>query len=276
MSYAIATRFFTGCFGWTCPVLLFSGLIALFPLWVKAQCTTDWDASGEWEFRQVGQRKPIKLQLQQQGKVLTGTGVLPDGKITRNSGMSFDGVENLHGTADGYITGDSFSLHIFWENGSTGVYNGRIMPSGKVEGKGYEKGSPKVLVVWDSVGRLKCLPPTPAKSAPPTVPKPLKATGRKPVPAKIEQPPMKVPGIVTSQIIWPFLNAPTGFVVLTWDAGADHPYAEVWSKVNGGQEQFLVELGKGQRQVPVERYKQYTYTLTDAGKTLATVSFVGQ
>jgi hypothetical protein len=76
-------------------------------------------------------------------------------------------------------------------------------------------------------------------------------------------------------VIFPHPSVSTGFTVLTWDAGLDHPYAEVWVKVNNGDEQFLVEQGKGLRQVPVERGKQYTYILTDAGKTLATVIVVG-
>ena len=84
---------------------------------------------------------------------------------------------------------------------------------------------------------------------------------------------MKVPGIVASQVIYQFPGAPAGSVVLTWDGGPDHPYAEVWFKVNNSDAAFLVEQGKGGRQVTVERGKSYTYILTDAGKTLATVGF---
>jgi hypothetical protein len=85
---------------------------------------------------------------------------------------------------------------------------------------------------------------------------------------------MNVPGIIASQVIYPDASNRLGFVVLTWDAGHDHPYAEVWYKVNNSDDIFLVELGKGSRQVPAERGRLYTYILTDAGKTLATVSFV--
>ena len=84
------------------------------------------------------------------------------------------------------------------------------------------------------------------------------------------------PGIVASQAIFPNPYVHTGFVILAWDAGPDHPYAEVWFKINNGDEVSLVEQGKGSRQIPVERGKLYQYILTDAGKTLATVSFLAQ
>ena len=80
---------------------------------------------------------------------------------------------------------------------------------------------------------------------------------------------MEPPYIITSQVVFPGPGYPTGFVVLTWDGGPDHPYADVWVKVNGGKESFVVEQGKA----PAERGKIYVYILTDAGKTLSTVSF---
>ena len=85
---------------------------------------------------------------------------------------------------------------------------------------------------------------------------------------------MKVPGIVASQVVFPYVGAPSGFAVLTWDGGPDHPYAEVWVKVNGGDETKIVEQGKGGRQVIGELGKTYLYILTDDGKTLATVGVV--
>ncbi len=86
---------------------------------------------------------------------------------------------------------------------------------------------------------------------------------------------MKVSGIVGSQVIFSHPSVSMGVAVLTWDAGGDNPYAEVWYRVNNGDEIFLVEQAKGGRQMPVERGKYYTYILTDAGKTLATVTVVG-
>lgn len=86
-------------------------------------------------------------------------------------------------------------------------------------------------------------------------------------------PKLNPPDIIASQIVFPFPGAPSGFAVLTWDGGTDHPYAEVWVKVNDGDEAFVVEQGSGTRQVIVERGKLYLYILTDSGKSLSTVSF---
>ena len=63
-----------------------------------------------------------------------------------------------------------------------------------------------------------------------------------------------------------------GQTTLTWDGGATHAYAEVWVKVGDGSETFIVEQGKGQREVTVERGKSYLFILTDAGERLATIS----
>lgn len=85
----------------------------------------------------------------------------------------------------------------------------------------------------------------------------------------------QTPNIAATQPHFPPYSA-IGFVILSWDAGKDHPYAEVWYRINNSDEIFLVEQGKGSQQMPVERGKYYTYILTDSGKTLATVTVVGQ
>ena len=36
---------------------------------------------------------------------------------------------------------------------------------------------------------------------------------------------------------------------LEWDGGGDHPYAEVWQQVDNNDETFVVESGKGTRQI---------------------------
>jgi hypothetical protein len=67
-------------------------------------------------------------------------------------------------------------------------------------------------------------------------------------------------------------GATQGACTITWDGGADHPYAEVWVKVDDGAETFVVEQGKGSRTVTVERGKRYLYMLTDSGQRLATTT----
>ena len=63
-----------------------------------------------------------------------------------------------------------------------------------------------------------------------------------------------------------------GTTTLTWDGGTDHPYAEVWVKVDGNDETFIVESGKGTRQVPIELGKTYLFKLSDATELLASVT----
>jgi hypothetical protein len=63
-----------------------------------------------------------------------------------------------------------------------------------------------------------------------------------------------------------------GTTTLTWDGGPDHPYAEVWVKMNDADETFIVEQGKGTRVVTVEAGKTYLFILEDAGQRLATVT----
>jgi hypothetical protein len=59
---------------------------------------------------------------------------------------------------------------------------------------------------------------------------------------------------------------------LGWDGGKDHPYAEVWVKVDDADETLIVEQGKGTREVTIEPGKTYLFILTDAGQRLATVT----
>ncbi len=64
----------------------------------------------------------------------------------------------------------------------------------------------------------------------------------------------------------------TGTTTLTWDGGTDHPYAEVWVKVDDNDETFVVESGKGTRQVPIVLGKTYLFKLSDANELLASVT----
>jgi hypothetical protein len=257
-----------------CGILL-AAVIALQPSSVEAQCSTGWDASGRWSISQRGQKERIKLDLQQNGRVLTGTASIEHEETPWTGGIT---TQTVRARVDGTIDGDNFSVQIFWERNLTGVYNAKVLPSGRLDGETYDKNNSKIRQTWNSWEVLKCLPPpsTPAK------PKPIKATGKRkvmPPPVQTSQPappPMKVPGIIASPTIFPHPTAVTGFVILQWDAGSEHPYAEVWFKINGGEPTFLVEKGKGDWRVDVQRGFSYTYTLTDAGKTLAEVSFVAQ
>jgi len=64
----------------------------------------------------------------------------------------------------------------------------------------------------------------------------------------------------------------SGTVTLVWDGGKDHPYAEVWVRVDQTDETFIVEQGKGTRNAKVEVGKHYVFKLSDANVLLASVS----
>lgn len=78
----------------------------------------------------------------------------------------------------------------------------------------------------------------------------------------------------------PSVNIPPdqtqGKTTLTWDAGANHPYAEIWVSVDNADPVPLFEMrgdtqGKGSLEVTVEKGKRYRYILTDNAVELATV-----
>ena len=74
-----------------------------------------------------------------------------------------------------------------------------------------------------------------------------------------------------NNIILPFGIA-VGQTTIAWDGGANHPYAEIWVKLEGQNETKLLEQARGTLPVTVERGRTYLYILTDAGMTLATVT----
>jgi len=63
----------------------------------------------------------------------------------------------------------------------------------------------------------------------------------------------------------------SGNVTLVWDGGKDHPYAEVWVRVDQNDETFIVEQGKGTRNATVELGKRYEFKLSDSNVLLASV-----
>ncbi len=63
----------------------------------------------------------------------------------------------------------------------------------------------------------------------------------------------------------------SGTVTLEWNGGKDHPYAEVWVRVDENDETFIVEQGKGIRNVKVEFGKSYEFKLSDSNVLLASV-----
>lgn len=66
----------------------------------------------------------------------------------------------------------------------------------------------------------------------------------------------------------------SGTVTLVWDGGKDHPYAEVWIRVDQNDETFIVEQGKGTRNETVQLGKSYEFKLSDSNVLLASVRVI--
>ena len=231
--------------GWLVVAVLF----ALLPSLAQAQCT-QWDVSGKW-YLEVTKGILEEMDLKQNGVNIGG------------KSHAYSSVATVIGT----VKGNDFNLYIDWSAegrtfeprvASFEAFSGKIGPDGVIHGHATTMVNPDLSGTknpWSSDRAMKCV------------------RGTKSEPAAPPPPPMKVPGIVASQVVVPFPGAPSGFVILTWDGGPDHPYAEVWVKVNNGDDTFVVEQGKGTRRVTAERGRYYQYILTDAGKTLSTVGF---
>lgn len=107
----------------------------------------------------------MDMNLHQNGTVVTGTATLPlppkkgDKILPFNvGGGSFGSTElrQISGEVDGSVKGNRFAVIIHWSNNTTGVYNGTIGPSGRIEGTGYNQASPSVKVNWYSETHMVC------------------------------------------------------------------------------------------------------------------------
>ncbi len=259
---------------------LFAFVFALSALSVKAECQ-QWNVGHKWRFRQgskvVNEKTvttTVDMNLQQEGTVLTGTANLQD---TYPADGHVYVLWKVSGTVDGTVEGDQFAVKIEWNNGTTGVYEGTIGPSGKIEGKGWEIRSPRTKARWYSETRMGCADSTAVQ---PTAPAP-QTSGTVPTPAPVVRP-VKSTGRPKTSTAVPNIKANPvavtipagqshGRTTLTWDCGPDHPDAEVWMKesVGGDKEVLVVQQGKGTRSVTVELGKYYHFILKDAGQELA-------
>ena len=102
----------------------------------NAQCS-QWDLTGQWSIQQEETR--VNFDVHQTGTVITGRAqYIFQKKATTTpifgAQLGKDAVSRS-GDVDGTLNGDVFSVHIYWDGNHTiGIYNGRISPSGKMEG----------------------------------------------------------------------------------------------------------------------------------------------
>jgi hypothetical protein len=133
--------------GMTLAILLYS---------TKAQCT-QWNVSGKWSIQQ--EKTVVNFQLDQKGSVVAGKAdyTVP-GKVTKVLGVTVSGEDQTvhHGDVDGTVRGDSYEVHVYWDNRSVGVYTGKISPGGRIEGEVYGKENPSVKVSWYSKINMNC------------------------------------------------------------------------------------------------------------------------
>jgi hypothetical protein len=249
-------------------VFFFAAVMVLLPISAHGQCSKTWDASGEWEIRQgpVGRTTVIRLDLKQSGQALSGT-------------ASRDGVRTK-GKVLGDADGDNFTLAIDgWDGGEYAIYRAKVPraapASGRLEGETYIGSEKRNRDTWYSDQPLTC-GWSPGKSRGNLISPRLSANA--PVqPGQATASLLKTPNMVASQAFFPVPLNPVGYVVLTWDAGPDHPNAEVWVRYNNSRDRvLLIKQPKGGQQIQVQRGQMYGYVLMDGRSVLATANVVAQ
>jgi hypothetical protein len=254
---------------------LFSATSTLFPS--ESSCM-NWDARGFWKLN--AQTSTVEMHLDQSGHTITG-----------RASCNGDG-----GNVVGTIGGASLNFLITWSKGSTSSYTGSIVPDGRINGTWFPGAYNGTKYTWSGdramtcgdplynpIHRLKIVPgptPSPAKvihvtghAKPPATPTPVGVLPGSTTGAQggfVEM----IPTTSEPQARTPLIKAHPrndGTSTLIWDAGNDHPAAEVWVKVNGHEKKLFAQANKGRREVTVQPGKNYLYILTDSGQNLATV-----
>lgn len=126
------------------------------PLGLEPDCA-QWDVRGQWEFVQTNGASPVFTFEQ------TETGVLGSAKYGFYKPVICDLVDCkddyylVHASVDGTAKGNSFDVVAYWDNGTTGVYTGKIGPQGRIEGSTYDKQHPQTMASWYSNRTATCL-----------------------------------------------------------------------------------------------------------------------
>jgi hypothetical protein len=125
-----------------------------------AECSR-WDLNGEWKLVQTNETAPT-FTLQQSENALQGSATY---WYTHESEcvLAFCGDDyyRVDASVDGTVNGDSFEIVAYWNNGTTGVYTGKIGPQGRIQGSGYDRQHPQTMANWYSDRTAKCLVGTP-------------------------------------------------------------------------------------------------------------------
>jgi hypothetical protein len=216
----------------------------------------------------------VFLKLRQSGKSIRGEGFY-EARVSDPRALQPKGSKLVTRKGDvfGIVDGSNITLDMEWDDRSGGYYTGVIGPTGIIRGTVHvDQENPTNNWRWISKVRMKCVDypgkyPTPTPFAAPAQPSPKRLISHKGEGPTDAAAPAGVPRIAA-------FNKPgqASTQVLTWDAGRDHPYAQVWVKVDGADETKVVEQGKGTREMTVEAGKTYQYILTDSRQQLATTT----
>ena len=112
------------------------------PAQAAGECVV-WDMRGEWNFVQSNDTIAT-LTLGYEGNGIQGS--------ARH--LTFGGF--VTGSVDGLANGDSLELTVYWNNGTTGVYSGKIGPQGRITGTGYDAQHPNTMANFYSDRTAKC------------------------------------------------------------------------------------------------------------------------
>jgi hypothetical protein len=107
-----------------------------------AECAR-WNLDGEWTFVQSNNTSPI-FTLRQ-----TSTGL-------QGSAHCGAGTFAVSGSVDGESKGDQFKVTAYWNNETTGVYEGTIGPQGRISGRTHDAQHPNVVANWYSNRTATC------------------------------------------------------------------------------------------------------------------------
>jgi hypothetical protein len=229
-------------------VFLLSCLV--LPPAVAAQCG-QWDVSGRWEISFGEGSSPLYLDLKGGGEI-SGRA-----QTAVSNNFGFTNSENLKGK----VSGDKIDFTIERISPTYTVreeFHGVIDGDGRITGKAFIAAFDGNLnVQWRSNRPMRCLAKAVTK------------LGVKHTDPSAQGAPFIV--AAPNNIALPF-GQTTGITTIVWDGGKDHPYAEVWMKVDNQDETKILEQGKGTLQQAIAVGRTYTYILTDAGTTLATVT----
>ena len=257
---------------WGVMVVAIAWAFGLLPSTTNAQCA-QWDVSGQWDAK-LSTGAAVRFNVKQSGNDVSAT--------ASYVGLAGGGVD-----AHNKVTGNKFGFVLVWDahdtitGGHTEWYVGTIAPDGTVTGTARVFGYLSKDTTWTASRPMRCAQrivttghPGPASTT--TPPKTIKVTGH---PRADPTPPPATPATVaTAPRITALPNninlrgQPQGTTKIIWDGGKDHPYAEVWVKVDAADERKVIEKGQGSLQVTVEKGKTYIYNLEDSGVTLATVT----